>query len=60
MDIDRLGTLVWDVIADLTNVLRALSKEIGLGEDLTDSRGFLVRDPSRIICDDWRQAADGS
>jgi hypothetical protein len=46
--------------ADLTNVLRALSKEIGLGEDLTDSRGFLVRDPSRIICDDWRQAADGS
>jgi hypothetical protein len=34
MDIDRLGTLVWDVIADLTNVLRALSKEIGLGRVL--------------------------
>jgi hypothetical protein len=45
--------------ADLTDVLRALSKEIGLGEDLTDSRGFLVRDPSRIICDSWQKAATG-
>jgi hypothetical protein len=44
--------------ADLTHVLRALSKQIGLGEDLTDSRGFLIYDPSRIICKTWQEAAE--
>jgi hypothetical protein len=45
--------------ADLTNVLRALSEQIGLGGELTDSRGFLIGDPSRIICDTWQEAAEG-
>jgi hypothetical protein len=45
--------------ADLTDVLETLSEQVGLGGDLTDSRGFLVRDPSRIICDTWQEAAEG-
>jgi hypothetical protein len=43
---------------DLTHVLQALSKQIGLGEELTDSRGFLIGDPSRIIAETWVQAAE--
>jgi hypothetical protein len=43
--------------ADLTNVLKALSEQVGLGRDLTDSRGFLVRDPARIVCGTWQEAA---
>ena len=45
--------------ADLTRVLQALSQEVGLGPDLTDARGFLRRDPSRIISDTWQEAAEG-
>jgi hypothetical protein len=37
--------------ADLTTIFKALSEQFGLGRDLTDSRGFLIRDPSRLICD---------
>jgi hypothetical protein len=39
--------------------LRAFSEQIGLGGQLTDSRGFLVGDPSRIVCDSWQEAAEG-
>ncbi len=46
-------------LAELTNALRAFSEQIGLGSQLTDSRGFLVSDPSRIICDSWQEAAAG-
>ena len=45
--------------ADLTNVLETLSEQVGLGRDLTDSRGFLVRDPQRMICASWQEAAEG-
>ena len=46
-------------LADLTTVLRALGERIGLGGELTDDRGFLVYDPSRIILDTWQEAAEG-
>jgi hypothetical protein len=45
--------------ADLTTVLRALSRRIGLGDELTDERGFLMLDPARIILDSWQEAAEG-
>jgi hypothetical protein len=44
--------------AELTRVLQALSREVGLGPDLTDARGFLMRDPCRILCGSWQQAAE--
>jgi hypothetical protein len=46
-------------LADLTTIFKALSEQVGLGRDLTDSRGFLIRDPSRLICDTWQEAAEG-
>jgi hypothetical protein len=45
--------------ADLTTILKALSEQVGLGRDLTDSRGFLMRDPSRIVFDTWQEAVEG-
>lgn len=45
--------------ADLTTFFKALSEQVGLGRDLTDSRGFLIRDPSSIVCDTWQEAAEG-
>jgi hypothetical protein len=54
------GTLADDHrFADLGDALRALSNQVGLGSELTDSRGFLRRDPSRIICQTWQEAAEG-
>jgi hypothetical protein len=42
---------------DLGGVLKALSRQIGLGDDLTGWRGFLPRDPQRLICGTWQEAA---
>jgi len=44
-------------LADLGNALKMLSRQVGLGDELPT--GFLPRDPSRIICDDWQEAARG-
>jgi hypothetical protein len=38
--------------------LSELSEELGLGPGITCSRGFLKRDPSRIICRTWQDAAE--
>jgi hypothetical protein len=46
-------------LAELGRVLKALNKQIGLGDDLTDSRGFLLRDPQRLMYDKWQEAAEG-
>jgi hypothetical protein len=43
----------------LHHMLEPLSQEMGLGTELTDKRGFLRRDPQRLICSDWRHAAAG-
>lgn len=45
--------------AELDRVLKALTKQIGLGDDITAWKGFLPRDPSRLICGTWQQAAEG-
>jgi hypothetical protein len=46
-------------LAELGRVLKTLTKQMGLGDDLTDSRGFLVRDPQRLMYDTWQEAAEG-
>lgn len=45
--------------AELSDVLRTLSRQVGLGDELTTSSGFLPGDPSRIICGTWQEAAEG-
>jgi hypothetical protein len=45
--------------AELSDVLRTLSRQVGLGEELTMFGGFLPGDPSRIICKTWQEAAEG-
>jgi hypothetical protein len=45
--------------AELSDVLRTLSRQVGLGDELTMSSGFLPSDPSRIICETWQEAAEG-
>ncbi len=52
---------------ELSAVLRALTKDLRLKTakgtcsdvivGITDSAGFLPRDPSRIVCDSWQGAA---
>jgi len=37
--------------ADLSQVLRALTKQIGLGDSITGWNDFLPRDPQRLIDD---------
>jgi hypothetical protein len=37
--------------------LKTLSKQIGLGDGLPT--GFFPRDPERILCDTWQEAALG-
>jgi hypothetical protein len=44
---------------DLSQVLKALTKQIGLGDDITGWNGFLPRDPSRLIEKTWQEAAEG-
>jgi hypothetical protein len=46
-------------LAELGNLLKKLSEQIGLGGALTDPNGFLPRDPSRIIEKTWQDAAEG-
>lgn len=43
---------------DLTSVLKVLGKQAGLGEEIVAWRGFLPRDPQRIIFETWREAAE--
>jgi hypothetical protein len=45
--------------AELGRVLKALTKQIGLGDDITSWKGFLPRDPSRLIDKTWQEAAEG-
>jgi hypothetical protein len=45
-------------LAELGRVLKTFTKQIGLGDDLTGSRGFLVRDPQRLMYDTWQEAAE--
>jgi hypothetical protein len=46
-------------LADLGRALGALTRQIGLGDGLTDVNGFLPRDPSRLIEATWQEAAGG-
>ena len=46
-------------LADLGRALGVLTQQVGLGEDLTEPRGFLPRDPSRLIDGSWQEAAEG-
>jgi hypothetical protein len=46
-------------LSELGRALGVLTREIGLGDDLTDYRGFLPRDPSRLIDKTWQEAAEG-
>jgi hypothetical protein len=45
--------------AELSDVLRTLTRQLGLGHLLTMPGGFLPRDPSRLICNTWQEAAEG-
>lgn len=46
-------------LAELGRALAVLTQRVLPGEDLTDSRGFLPRDPSRLISRTWQEAAEG-
>jgi hypothetical protein len=43
--------------SDLSGVLSALTRQIGLGDSLTSWKGMLPRDPQRLICETWQEAA---
>jgi hypothetical protein len=45
--------------ADLGHVLKALTKQIGLGDSITGWNDFLPCDPIRIIYRTWQEAAEG-
>jgi hypothetical protein len=46
-------------LAELGRALGVLTKQIGLGDDLTGWNGFLPRDPSRLMYETWQEAAEG-
>ena len=44
---------------ELSDVLKTLSERVGLGGALTMPGGYLPRDPGRLICKTWQEAAEG-
>jgi hypothetical protein len=42
---------------EVTEMLRAVTKRLGLGDDVTGWRDFLPKDPQRLISDSWLKCA---
>jgi hypothetical protein len=56
--LDRRTTPDDDVrFQDVTHMLKALSKKLGLGDDITDRDGCLPGDPQRILTGTWLEDA---
>jgi hypothetical protein len=42
---------------EVAEMLRVLTKKLGLGDDITGWKDFLPRDPQRLIDDSWVESA---
>lgn len=41
-------------LRELVVTVQALGEKLGLGSNITDSQGYLIGDPGRIISKNWR------
>jgi hypothetical protein len=42
---------------EVSQMLRVLTRQLGLGEDITDAYGYLIKDPQRLLSGTWLDCA---